>query len=95
MAFQVPASKASIGQDQFTFHIGDEAFSVKKAKFLKVGQLEALEQSTAASIDYFGKAGTRQGDLIRELDRDQFEALLEAWRDDSEVKPGESRASAT
>lgn len=96
MAFQVPASKASIGQDQFTFGPEDGTeFSVKKAKFLTIGKLESLESSTAASINFFGDEGTRAGDYVRSLDREQFEVLVEAWRDDSEVSAGESQASAT
>lgn len=95
MAFQVPASKASIGQDQFTFgpETGSE-YSVKKAKFVPLGTLEALDD-TSAAIEFFGEKGTAQGDFIRSLDPDQFGALVDAWRDDSALTAGESQASGS
>lgn len=86
--FEVPEAKKSTGQDKFAFKIGDLRITVKKAKFMTVGQLEAMEEPGVA-INFFGKKGTPAGDALRALKREQFEALLEAWRDDSEVKPGE------
>jgi len=94
MGFQVPPSKASKGQDKFEFGPGSGSeFSVKKAKFCKIAQLEKIEQGGAAAIDFFGAAGTKQGDFVRDLDRDQFQTLIEAWQDDSNVTAGESQAS--
>jgi len=43
MAFQVPASKASKGQDRFEFEIDGKSFSVKKAKFVSVNELVSIE----------------------------------------------------
>lgn len=99
MTFEVPESKASKGQDQFPFTIPGHPgkFSIKKAKYLTIGQAEALEAPESASIvlDVFGKAGTKQGDAVRSLDQDQFKALVAAWQADSDVTLGESKASAS
>ena len=97
MAFKVPASKASKGQDQFEFEIDGKTYAVRKAKFISVGTAEALEspESSTVVLDFFGKAGTKQGDAVRSLDEDQFTALIEAWRADSEVGLGESEASSS
>lgn len=95
MAYQVPAAQQSIGQDLFTFgpETGDE-FSVRKANLLTIGQYEAMEES-AAAFQFFGSAGTPQGDYIRSLDLDQFKALVAAWREDSGLTAGESKASGS
>jgi hypothetical protein len=99
MTFEVPASKASIGQDVFKFKIPGRSgeFSVKRAKFLSVGDAEALETPDNASVvlDLFGKKGTKQGDAVRTLDTEQFQALVDAWQADSDVTLGESEASAS
>lgn len=89
MAYTVPAAKQSKGQDKFTFGpVTGTEFSVRKAKLLKLRLIEQLE-ATSAAIEFFGPAGTEQGDYIRDLDRDQFQALVKAWRDDSAVTAGE------
>lgn len=90
--YEVPRSKASKGQDMFPFTIDGEAFKVKRLMYLSLGQLEELEESTAA-LDFFGKKGTKQGTAIRGLTKPEFEALVNAWRADSESQPGESQAS--
>lgn len=95
MVFKVPASKQSVGQDQFTFEIGEDEFSIKKAKFISIGQLELLESNATAALNFFGEPGTKQGIAVRTLEREQFQALVEAWREDSEVTSGESPASAS
>lgn len=93
--FQVPESKASIGQDQFDYEIGGKKFAIKKAKFLPIGQAEALEnpESSTVVLDLFGKAGSKSGDAVRSLDSEQFQALVNAWQEDSGLAPGESAAS--
>jgi hypothetical protein len=95
MVYEVPASKASKGQDQFEFKIGDDAFRIRRLKFLSIGQAEALEAPDSVSVvlDLFGRAGTKQGDAVRSLDKEQFEALVEAWQADSGASLGESEAS--
>lgn len=95
MGFQVPASKASKGQDQFEFTIGTATFSVTKAKFVPIGELERLEVDGNAALAFFGAEGTKQGAAVRGLDSEQFSALVQAWNDDSEISSGESLASAS
>lgn len=95
--FEVPESKASKGQDQFAFKIAGKPYSIKKAKYLTIGQAEALEtpESSSVVLDVFGKAGTKQGDAVRSLEQEQFKSLVAAWKEDSGVSPGESEASAS
>ena len=93
MAFQVPASKAVPGKDTFDFTIGEVAFKVRKAKFVPVETLDEIEISTAALLNFFAGASSAQSKAVRALDREQFSALVTAWREDSEVTAGESQAS--
>lgn len=95
MAFQVPASTATKGQDRFEFEIGGKAFSVKKAKFVPIEELIDVESSGLASVAFFAGDSDAQGKAIRGLDREQFSALVVAWREDSEVTAGEAPASAS
>lgn len=97
MTFEVPESKASIDQDQFKFKIAGKMYSIKKAKYLTVGEAESLESpaSSTVVVDLFGRKGTKQGDAVRSLDKDQFSALVEAWKLDSGVGVGESGASSS
>lgn len=90
MAYQVPPAHRSIGQDTFVFgpDTGDEFF-IRRVNLLKVGELEKLEQSTQSTLNFFGAAGTAQGDFIRSLTQSQFQALVDAWRKDSGVTAGE------
>lgn len=95
MTYEVPTSQASVDQDKFKFKIGSQTFSIKKAKFLTVGEAEALESPESATdvLDMFGRKGTKQGDAIRSLDQEQFSALVEAWKADSGLDAGKSPAS--
>lgn len=88
MAFQVPASKASKGQDQFEFQIGSKTHKVKRAKFVPISTLSEMESNTVRLVEFFGPAAA-------DLDRDQFAALVQAWRGDSELTAGESPASSS
>lgn len=93
MAFQVPASKASKGQDQFEFTIGTATFSVTKTKYVPVPTLIDIEDDLRAAVAFFAGSTAVQGKAVRGLDREQFAGLLEAWREDSELTEGESQAS--
>jgi len=97
MTFEVPVSRASVDQDVFKYKIGEDTFTVKKAKFLSVGQAEALSgaDSVSAALNLFGLPGTKAGDAVRSLDQEQFSALIDAWQEDSKIALGESGASAT
>jgi len=95
--FEVPEAKASRAQDTFKFKIAGKAYSIKKAKFLTLGQSETLANPETATdvLDFFGKRGTAQGDAVRTLNQEQFEALVKAYTDDSGVSLGESEASSS
>lgn len=97
MTFKVPPSKASKGQDKFKFEIDGKAYTVKKAKFLTVGETERIsrpDRTDTDVLDLFGPVGSEVGDAVRGLDESQFEALMDAWTEDSAVTPGESEASS-
>ena len=94
MVYEVPASKASKGQDMFEFKIDSKVHKVKKAKYLSMGQIEDLTSGDVSRVlDTFGKRGTAVGDAVRTLDQDQVEALANAWTADSGMSSGESQAS--
>lgn len=100
MAFQVPASKASIGQDKFDFgpETGTE-YSVRKAKFLSLDQINELENGAKATRFFAGEDLDDKGELvvsdakrskfIHSLELEQFQELTKAWRADSGLTAGE------
>lgn len=93
--FAVPASKASKGQDVFEFTIGADTFTVRKAKFCPIDDLIEVESSPESSVRFFAGSTAKQSRAVGALDREQFGALIEAWREDSEVSAGEAPASAS
>lgn len=93
MAFQVPASKASKGQDKFEFTIGNETFRVRRMKYLKIDRLQELETDGLEALVFFKGSGGAQQKAVGSLEGEQFEALVNAWRADSEVSEGEVPAS--
>lgn len=98
MAFQVPPAKKHAKIDtNFAFKIGAQSFSVPKTKFLSIGDQETIAGGALAeTLDtVFGPRGTKVGDAVRELDEDQFEALMDAYNADSDVTPGESGDSSS
>jgi hypothetical protein len=95
MTFEVPASKASVGQDKFDFSIAGKKYSVRKLKYVPIGQRSSISHDGEAQLEFFGVDGTKQGDAVRGLDEEQFKALVEAWQADSEVTVGESEASSS
>ena len=99
MVFQVPESKRSIDQNKFEFTVpGDEkVYRVPKAKYLTLGKMDVLsgkaeEVTIADIIDLFGEDNA---EAIRTLDKDQMEALTNAWQQDSGIEMGESSASSS
>ena len=92
--FEVPASKASKGQDRFEFSVPGKVgkFSVRKLKFLSVGRRDELEDGSHV-LEFFCEGSTKQAEAVRSLDEEQFAALFEAWQSDSGVTLGESDAS--
>jgi hypothetical protein len=95
--FEVPASKASKGQDRFEFSIPGATgkFSVKKLKFLSVGKRDEIGDGGRPMLDFFCEGPAKQGEGVRALDEEQFNALVNAWQADSGVTLGESEASAS
>jgi len=98
MAFEVPASKRSIKQNQFQFKVpGDrKTYSIPKAKYLSVGQVETLslkgeEVAITDILEILGQGEAREA--VRALDQEQLMALMEAWQEDSGLSVGESSAS--
>ncbi|UGL61825.1 tail assembly chaperone [Microbacterium phage Franklin22] len=98
MTFQVPESKRSIAQNRFHVELPDgTAFSLPKAKYLTMGQVEKLSgQATDVTLtdilDLFNDEAEAQV-AIRTLDHEQLQALMEAWQADSGLTVGESSAS--
>ena len=98
MAYEVPASKRSIKQNQFQFKVpGDrKTYSIPKAKYMTIGQVEALETKGGEVkltdlLEILGQGEAR--DAVRSLDQEQLMALMEAWQADSGLTVGESSAS--
>lgn len=96
MTFEVPESKASLDQNRFKFKIGARSYTVPKAKFMSIEDSFAIEMGDGeALLNFFGREGSSQGKAIRGLDREQWDALLEAWKQDSGIGVGESEASSS
>lgn len=93
--FEVPASKASKGQDLFEFTIPGKAgkFSVKKLKFLTIGKRDEIGDGGRPMLEFFCEGSAKQRDAVRALDEEQFNELVTAWQTDSGVTLGESEAS--
>lgn len=100
MAFEVPASKRSIRQNQFEFKVpGDrKTYHIPKAKYLTVGQVEKLAGKGSAELaitdllDIVGEGEARAA--VETLDTEQLMALMTAWQADSQLEVGESSASS-
>ncbi|QDP45032.1 tail assembly chaperone [Microbacterium phage SanaSana] len=93
MTFEVPASKRSIKQNQFQFKVpGDrKTYSIPKAKYLSIGQVEELSQKggdvqVTDLLDILGQGDAREA--VRTLDQEQLVALMEAWQADSGLTAG-------
>ena len=101
MAFKVPKSKASNKVNQFEFDIDGTPYRVPFLRYItgetveRIAELEAGGgmQSAAAAYAIFGPAGTPVGDAVRTLDREQLDALMDAFVEESKISPGESEAS--
>jgi hypothetical protein len=99
MTFQIPESKRSIGQNRFHAALPDGTeFSIPKAKYLTMGQVEKLATAGTSQIDIvdiLNLLGDEEqaATAIRQLDHEQLQALMEAWQADSGLSVGESSAS--
>jgi len=99
MAFQVPPSKKSKGQDKFEFEIDGAKFSVRRFGAFSLEEhifMRSDECGENEMLDLvFGKKGTKLGNAVRALEAEQYSALQDAWMEDSEVTPGESQGSSS
>jgi hypothetical protein len=95
--YVVPKSKKSLKQNKFEFELAGQQFTLPRVKFLSPSEGLALEKSGAAGVrDLFEKYAPGAFELFE--DGEQFEALTEAWQEDSKdtaggVSLGESQAS--
>ena len=95
--FEVPAKKASKGQDRFKFTVPGHPgqFSVRKLKFLSVGKRDEIGDGGSPLLAFFCEGSAKQDEAVRGLDEDQFNELVKAWQVDSGVSLGESEASSS
>lgn len=101
MVYQVPKSKASIGQNRFRFEIDGTEYEIPLLKYItgdvvrEMAELEAAGGMRRAWANYimFGPADSPVGRAVRTLDQEQLADLAGAWAEESGVTPGESLAS--
>ena len=98
MAFKVPDSKRSIAQNRFEFKVpgNRKTFSVPRAKYLTIGQVEKLSElgDNLNMTDLLALFDEPEAlEAARGLDIEQLQALMEAWQEDSGLTLGESEAS--
>lgn len=96
--YEVPASKRSIKQNQFQFKVpGDrKTYSIPKAKYMTIGQVESLQTKGSEVglmdiLEILGQGDAREA--VRGLEQEQLMALMDAWQADSGLTVGESSAS--
>lgn len=94
MTFAVPQSKKSIKQNRFEFEIEGTTFEVPLLKFAPVAAAEAFEQGQEVKGLLLMCENDAARDAVRDLDGEQFGALMEAWQKASGVEAGESPASS-
>src|SRR4029453_6580044 len=94
--FRVPASKASLHQNQFRFQLPgeDKIRSIPKLKFLKPSiavQVEGMPVQQALQLLF----SLYEPGLIDEFDdMEQLEGVIQAWANASGVSLGESKPSS-
>lgn len=96
MVYEVPKSKASIGQNRFKFSIpgSEETFSIPLAKFIKpalaIVMAERPHRATKSVLDHYAPGAF---DLFE--GNDQIDDFAKAWREASGIGLGESSASSS
>lgn len=92
--YQVPESKASIGQNRFEFGLPDgSTYSVPKLKFLNPAFVEQLNTMTQQQVVFALLREFHPGLIEKFDDMYQIEALYLAWAKASGVDVGESSGS--
>lgn len=96
MAFAVPASKQSIGQNRFEFTLPSapkKVYSVPLLKYLRPALI--VKADTMSELAFtrllFDEYMPEAFDKLE--DADQLQALMEAWQEASGIDAGESSAS--
>lgn len=94
--FRLPASKASLAQNQFRFQLPDEEHvrSIPKLQFLKPALAVRIEDMPIqqAVVELFTVYETDLLDRLEGLD--QLEPLVDAWATASGISLGESKPSS-
>jgi hypothetical protein len=93
MPFHVPTSTKSEAANRFEFEVAGVTYSVAHLKYAPAGAVEHFEQGRMVSGLILCADDEPTRDAIRSLDAEQLEAFTDAWRDASQVSPGESQAS--
>lgn len=81
MTFQIPVSRKGLQENRFRFTLdGTTTYDIPRPRYSPVGSIEALDDGKALSAVLLACESDETRDVIRELDMDQLEALVEAWR---------------
>jgi hypothetical protein len=95
MTFSVPQSKKSLKQNRFEFAgVDGEKHELPLLKFVSAGSAEAMEMGQNVHGLMLAADTDRTRDMLRSLDGDQLEALMEAWGKASGISMGESQGSS-
>lgn len=98
MVYEVPRSKKSLKQNQFTFKLEGKTYSIPLMRYLKPSVMEQMTNATAE--DSFGAAralfaSVGHPDLLDQFeDSEQLDALMSAWQEASGITVGESESSS-
>lgn len=97
MVYEIPKSKASIGQNRFEFRFpdSDRVHSVPLLKYLK----PSLAMQIVESSEMVGARmllDTYLGETFEDFeDSEQLQAFMAAWQEASGIALGESQASSS
>jgi hypothetical protein len=96
--FEVPASRASVKQNQFEFKIpGDrKTYSIPKLQFLRPALLRQMDSMKNQVDRVYALIENYHPGLVDKFDdMEQLTALYTAWSEGSGITVGESSASST
>jgi RND superfamily putative drug exporter len=81
MAFQIPLSRKGLQENRFQFTLdGSTTYDIPLPQFSPVASVEALDDGNPLSAVLLACDSDDARSVIRELDVDQLEAFVEAWR---------------
>lgn len=92
--FKVPESDSKKPENRFEFELNGKTYSVPKFSFATLEAAILFDQGRYAEgvLESIDDPEVRA--IVRALNKDQFQALDEAWSEASRVSPGESEGSA-